>query len=111
MFVEMPEIYGCKEMTPNQQKAQEIVTKFNGDGACLSNTDETYLGTLIAAALDDVQQATHDRLVLRHAKDLVAAPSCAICGNLTGGRYNGKPCCYRHYEDGSAKSLDDGGIL
>lgn len=69
MFVEMPEIYGCKEMTPNQQKAQEIVTKFNGDGACLSNTDETYLGTLIAAALDDVQQATHDRLVLRHVKD------------------------------------------
>lgn len=35
-----------------QEIAEKIVTRFNEEGASLSNTDETYLGELVAAALE-----------------------------------------------------------
>lgn len=34
-------------------RAEKIVTKFNSEGACLSNTDETYLQELITTQLDE----------------------------------------------------------
>lgn len=34
------------------KRAEKLVTQFNREGACLSNTDETFLQELVAKALD-----------------------------------------------------------
>lgn len=42
-------------MTP-LERAEKIVTKFNSEGACLSNSDETYLQELIAAQIEEAER-------------------------------------------------------
>lgn len=44
----------------NAERAEKIVTKFNSEGACLSNTDETYLQELIVKGLDEAVREAHN---------------------------------------------------
>ena len=47
------------------ERAEKVVTEFNGDGACLSNTDETVLEQLIAAELDAVEKEARADAILK----------------------------------------------
>ena len=49
----------------NTKRAEKLVTEFNKDGACLSNTDETVLERLIVAELDAVEKEARADTILK----------------------------------------------
>ena len=47
-----------------KERAEKLVTRFNSEGACLSNTDETYLQELITAQIKEAEREAVDRYKL-----------------------------------------------